>query len=251
MNGFSVYTPLEQLQLFIKDLFLIRYEEDDVPENIGRVFDSREDWFNREMRYVLLGFFEHDIVWSNDLDRLKDVLWEEKFNNNNSFIENALLLIDSTLKVADNKPFVVCRDDNSEQPTDQYVSELRELAIKKLKELNEFVKSLLTSIVEKPNNNNTSETVEPIDLQISSKDAHRLIVLWELDIIDFLQKEGYSNNLIGEITALLFQQKNGKSIGSLIGKMGSDDPGSPIYGDKNMALRMTLSALKTKYRKTR
>jgi hypothetical protein len=224
-------TTTEHLTSFINSLKIIEendyYGEMYLPQ-IGQIKDENEQF----------------------LEYMIDLFSDEYLNGNDAIIQRSLNVIEYELNSVDENNIEIISNI-------EYKSEYKDEIIKNRKQslqsLHHYLSGLLpVNKTPEPNtNNNTSETVEPIDLQISSKDAHRLIVLWELDIIDFLQKEGYSNNLIGEITALLFQQKNGKSIGSLIGKMGSDDPGSPIYGDKNMALRMTLSALKTKYRKTR
>mgnify|MGYP001225722734 CR=1 FL=1 len=181
---------------------------------------------------------------------LCDLFSDEYLNGNDAIIERSLNLINTELNTINESTI---ENWSRHKVSQTYLEEFVKDSIFSLQTLQQYLSGLLPVIKtpETNTNNNASESFEPLDLQISSKDAHRLIVLWELDIIDFLQREGYSTNLIGEMIAELFQQKNGKSIGSLIGKMGTDDSDSPIHGDKNLALRMKLSAWKTKYRKTR
>jgi len=241
------FTPLQELLSFIGELFTIRYEEEELPENVGVVFDSIEEWSNREMRNVpIIALFRRPLL-SSRLKDLKDIFWEEKFNNNNSFIENALLLINNQLTEAKTTPFQYRSYKEGECLTDEEVEELRELAIEKLNELNEFVKSLLTIPIGKTTNNNAINPVdvsdEPdFDNSISvepNSDTRKVLFLWQFGIINHLHKMGYLNNEIGRIIMDLFElpENKGKNrrinIGSLINKIqNKNNPSdSPLNSD--------------------
>lgn len=233
------YTPLEELKIFIHDLFTIVYFEEELPENEGRVFGSPEEWSYRDMKEYLPGVWEREIYIDSELKDLKNTFWEEKFSNNNSFIENSVILIRSVLNEINSQSFTVGSHENAESASEEYVKELRELAEKKLIELQEFAKSLLAThetkiqpTADEPDFDN-SISVEP------NSDTRKVLFLWQLDIIDHLQRMGYSNNEIGRIIMDMFELPDNKkknrriNIGSLISKIqNKNNPSdSPLNSD--------------------
>lgn len=252
-------TPLQELLAFIKELYTIRYEEEELPENVGRVFDSYEDYCSREIRNVPVWPILRWGELSQRLDDLKKVFYHEQFNNNNLFIENSLKLIQIELNESKSKGFTVPDIENKVGISEEFMKDIREDTINYLNELKEFVISLRTPIDEITTNNNANNPVDVLDEPDfdnsfgvkANSDTRKVLFLWEFDIIDHLQKMGYSNNQIGQIITDLcdipeITSKNkSKNIGSLIDKIQKKIKGNPLNSD---AGKDYIDKLKEKYK---
>jgi hypothetical protein len=233
MNNYNTHQALIQ---FIKDIKVIP-----LWDNYGGQYLPELEQI-REQNY-------------NSAQRIKDIYTEEYFAGNFELFEKSLKYIDVMLEemTADGFSFCLIMD-TPFIVTDEYVNSFVSNGIYHLKDIKQHIIKMKPAPPETEIQHQADVSEEPEfddSIKISIKnDTRRIMFLYEFDIIDQLQRMGYTNNQIGVILMDLFElseneNKNRRiNIGSLISKIQNKTPNNPY--DSN-AGRDFIATLEEKY----